>query len=157
MADIDKIELRSEKVRHIIGEIPPSIVRSGIMIITIIILSFLGCAYFISYPENIKGEAIALNTNNTKVFIPYKYVNAVNIGMKIKVEFEGYDPERYGYQRGIILDISINPVTKYDNNFFVVQMYMDVTTYKVIEGMIGNATILISNKTILQHILNEND
>ena len=34
MAD-SKIELRSEKVRHIIGEIPSGIVRYGITIITI--------------------------------------------------------------------------------------------------------------------------
>ena len=41
MAD-DKIELRSEKVRHIIGEIPSKIVRYGITIITIVILGLLG-------------------------------------------------------------------------------------------------------------------
>lgn len=36
MAD-NKIELRSEKVRHIIGEIPSRIVRYGITIITFVI------------------------------------------------------------------------------------------------------------------------
>lgn len=45
MAD-DKIELRSEKVRHIIGEIPSKIVRYGITIITIVILGLLAGAYF---------------------------------------------------------------------------------------------------------------
>ena len=37
----DKIELRSEKVRHIIGEIPSKIVRYGIMVITVVILGLL--------------------------------------------------------------------------------------------------------------------
>ena len=51
MAD-SKIELRSEKVRHIIGEIPSGIVRYGITIITIVILVLLVGAYFIPYPRN---------------------------------------------------------------------------------------------------------
>lgn len=34
----DKIELRSKKVRQLIGEIPPSLVRWGIAIIAIVIL-----------------------------------------------------------------------------------------------------------------------
>ena len=46
MAD-SKIELRSEKVRHIIGEIPSRIVRYGITIITFVILGLLVGAYFI--------------------------------------------------------------------------------------------------------------
>ena len=33
----DNIELRSEKVRNVIGEVPPLLVRVGIIIITIII------------------------------------------------------------------------------------------------------------------------
>ena len=45
MAD-NKIELRSEKVRHIIGEIPSRIVRYGITIITFVILGLLIGAYF---------------------------------------------------------------------------------------------------------------
>ena len=52
MAD-SKIELRSEKVRHIIGEIPSRIVRYGITIITFVILGLLVDAYFIPYPETI--------------------------------------------------------------------------------------------------------
>ena len=50
MAD-DKIELRSEKIRHIIGEIPSRIVRYGITIITIVLLVLLVGAYFIPYPK----------------------------------------------------------------------------------------------------------
>lgn len=45
----NKIELRSEKVRHIIGEIPSRIVRYGITIITIVILGLLIGTYFIPF------------------------------------------------------------------------------------------------------------
>ena len=37
----DKIELRSEKVRKLIGEIPPSLVRWGTAIIAIVFLALL--------------------------------------------------------------------------------------------------------------------
>ena len=36
--DIDNIELRSEKVRHIIGQVPPALVRTGTMVITLVII-----------------------------------------------------------------------------------------------------------------------
>lgn len=53
----DQVELRSEKVRNIIGTIPPALVRWGIAVITIIfvilMLVFLGGPY----PYG-KGESI---------------------------------------------------------------------------------------------------
>lgn len=36
--ELDDIELRSEKVRHIIGEVPPLIIRVGTVIITIAVV-----------------------------------------------------------------------------------------------------------------------
>lgn len=36
--ETDNIELRSEKVRRVIGEVPPLIVRMGTVIITIIVI-----------------------------------------------------------------------------------------------------------------------
>lgn len=46
----DKIELRSEKVRQLIGEIPPSLVRWGIAIIAIVFLALLAAVILIPYP-----------------------------------------------------------------------------------------------------------
>lgn len=49
MKNIDKIELRSEKVRKIIGDMPSGFIRYGISIITwILILLFVIC-YFMPY------------------------------------------------------------------------------------------------------------
>ena len=41
----DNIELRSEKVRNIIGKIPPRLVRVGTVVITIIVLA-LAVAFY---------------------------------------------------------------------------------------------------------------
>lgn len=53
----DRIELRSEKVRKLIGEIPPSLVRWGYAIIIAVLLSLILAAATIPYPYS-DGESI---------------------------------------------------------------------------------------------------
>ena len=53
----DKIELRSEKVRKLIGEIPPSLVRCGTAIIAIVFLALLSAVCLLPYPYS-NGESI---------------------------------------------------------------------------------------------------
>lgn len=50
----DKIELRSEKVQHIICENPSWIVRYGITIICLIIFGIISIAYLIYFMETNK-------------------------------------------------------------------------------------------------------
>jgi len=53
----DKIELRSEKVRKLIGEIPPSLVRLGTAIIAIVFIALLAAVCLLPYPYS-NGESI---------------------------------------------------------------------------------------------------
>lgn len=53
----DKIELRSEKVRQLIGEIPPSLVRWGIAIIAIVFIALIAAVCLLPYPYS-NGESI---------------------------------------------------------------------------------------------------
>ncbi len=53
----DKIELRSEKVRKLIGEIPPSLVRWGTAVIAIVFLALLTAVCLLPYPYS-HGESI---------------------------------------------------------------------------------------------------
>lgn len=53
----DRIELRSEKVRKLIGEIPPSLVRWGTAIIIIIFIALLAAVCLLPYPYS-NGESI---------------------------------------------------------------------------------------------------
>lgn len=46
---MDKIELRSEKVRKIIGDMPSGFLRHGITIITIVLILICLACYFIPY------------------------------------------------------------------------------------------------------------
>lgn len=53
----DRIELRSQKARHLIGEIPPSLVRWGTALIAIIFVALIAALCLIPYPYS-NGESI---------------------------------------------------------------------------------------------------
>lgn len=152
MAD-SKIELRSEKVRHIIGEIPSKIVRYGITIITIVILGLLVGGYFIPYPETISAKVQMTNAHQGTIAVPYKYVNWVTKGMTANIEFEGYDAETYGAANGTITATSHTSRQTAAGSVFTAQIRITDCRYKIISGMTGTASILISNESILQKIV----
>ena len=152
MAD-SKIELRSEKVRHIIGEIPSRIVRYGITIITIVLLVLLVGAYFIPYPETISARIEMTNRQKGTVDIPYKYVNTVKKGKNVSIELEGYDTEMYGAANGTITATMHTPRQTAAGSMFTAQVKVTDCKYKIIGGMTGTASILVSNESVLQRIL----
>ena len=152
MAD-SKIELRSEKVRHIIGEIPSGIVRYGITIITIVLLVLLVGAYFIPYPETISARIEMTDRQQGTVDIPYKYVNWVVKGKNVSIELEGYDTEMYGAANGTITVTMHTPRQTAAGSMFTAQVKVTDCKYKIIGGMTGTASILVSNESVLQRIL----
>ena len=154
MAD-NKIELRSEKVRHIIGEIPSRIVRYGITIITIVILGLLTGAYFIPYPENISAKIEMANEHQGTIVIPYKYVNWVAKGMTANIEFDGYDAETYGTANGTITATSHTPRQMAEGSVVTAQVRIINCRYKIIKGMTGTVSILVSNESVLQRIVKQ--
>ncbi len=152
MAD-NKIELRSEKVRHIIGEIPSGIVRYGITIITIVILGLLVGAYFIPYPETISAKVQMTDACQGTIVIPYKYVNTIAKGMTANIEFEGYDAETYGTTNGMIISTSHTPLQTAEGSVFTTQVRITDCRYNLVIGMTGTASILVSNESVLQRIV----
>ena len=149
----NKIELRSEKVRHIIGEIPSRIVRYGITIITIVILGLLIGAYFIPYPETISAKVQMTDAHQGAITVPYKYVNTIARGMTANIEFEGYDAETYGVANGVITATSHIPLQTETGSVFTAQVSMLDCRYKIISGMTGTAFILVSNESIFQRVI----
>lgn len=149
MAD-NKIELRSEKVRHIIGEIPSRIVRYGITIITIVILGLLIGAYFIPYPETISAKVHMISAYQGTIAVPYKYVHTIRREMMVNIEIEGYDAETYGVANGLITATSHTPLQTEDGSVFTVQVNVTDCKYKLVSGMTGTASVLVSNESVLQ-------
>lgn len=56
--DKEKIELRSEEVQEIIGQMPTRIERWGISIIGLLLLLALAVSFFIHYPETLSAEIV---------------------------------------------------------------------------------------------------
>ncbi len=79
------IELRSEKVRNIIGQIPSRIVRMGITVIFMVVLALLVGAYFFRFDHTIEVPATLYPENKQMYYaleVPQsnlKYVNAGQI------------------------------------------------------------------------------
>jgi len=53
----DNLELRSEKVRRLIGEIPPGLVRWGIAITALVFIALVAAMCLLPYPYS-EGESI---------------------------------------------------------------------------------------------------
>lgn len=74
-------ELRSEKVRSIVGQIPSSLVRYGITAIGAVLLCLLAVAYFLPYKQvysgtaTIHGVTTATPTDSTDITIFLKFEN----------------------------------------------------------------------------------
>lgn len=64
----EDIELRSEKVRNIIGQIPPFLVRSGIGIIAMVVIFALAVCYFIPYYETVEGHITLFSIPESEVY-----------------------------------------------------------------------------------------
>ena len=74
-------ELRSEKVRSIVGQIPSSLVRYGITAIGAVLLCLLAVAYFLPYKQvysgtaTVHGARTATPTDSTDITILLKFEN----------------------------------------------------------------------------------
>lgn len=73
-------ELRSEKVRSIVGQIPSSLVRYGITAIGAVLLCLLAVAYFLPYKQVYSGTAtiheVAITpTDSTDISILLRFEN----------------------------------------------------------------------------------
>ena len=87
----DNIELRSEKVRNIIGQIPPSIIRIGITVIFFVIAGLLTASYFFKYNYTIETTATIYQQNDTtfiQIKIPANEINKVKKGHQVILSFD---------------------------------------------------------------------
>ncbi|MBN2943606.1 MAG: hypothetical protein JTJ18_16570, partial [Streptococcus sp.] len=87
----DNIELRSEKVRNVIGKVPPRLVSLGTIVITIIVLALAVAFYKIPYPISIEANGEVINQRTVQVFVPYKYLYLFDKPRTAYVSFEGND------------------------------------------------------------------
>ncbi len=86
----DNIELRSEKVRNIIGQIPPGIIRFGIMLVFLVIILMLSISFFLKYEYTVKAIASIEQKKDTTFIclkIPTNELIKVNKRQKVILYF----------------------------------------------------------------------
>ena len=92
MEDKDEnIELRSDKVRSIIGQIPPWIIRSGISVILLVIIALLVGSYYFKYPYTITTTVEFVKRDNSFigiVEIPANEISKIEKGQEVEIYFE---------------------------------------------------------------------
>jgi hypothetical protein len=158
MEEHNDIELRSEKVRNIIGNIPPLLIRSGISFMAFIVGALLLAGWFVPYPENLSIPIeIKLNKEQNiqaTACVPYSYITRLKTEMPVEIEMEGYGAGNYGYIKGVVCSINKSAIRQGEESYFTItiQLLHPNTKIELMEQMKGRAFILLSNESIVKHI-----
>ncbi len=149
--DIDNIELRSEKVRHIIGIVPPMLVRTGTVIITIVVMALAVAFYTIHYPITIEVQGQVLPHDTVEIMVPYKFLYLFNEQRKVSVTYEGEadDIRPHVYP---ISSYSTKLIRKGSDNYFAADVCVGSDSSMVQVGQKADARIIVSDKTLWQQV-----
>lgn len=88
MDENKSIELRSEKVRNIIGQIPSRIVRLGITIIFVVVFAILSGAYFFRFDHAINAQTLLYSKNQQvhyTIKVSQNKMKYINVGQKLVI------------------------------------------------------------------------
>jgi hypothetical protein len=148
----DNIELRSEKVRNVIGKVPPSLVSLGTVIITIIVLALAVAFYKIPYPISIEANGEVVSQRTIQVFVPYKYLSLFKESRTAHVSFEGNDNISYNCN---IIGHNTKLIHREDGNYFVATAMLSTLRQNapvLQKYMKADVRIIVSNKTLWQQV-----
>ena len=129
----DNIELRSEKVRNIIGQIPPRVIRWGITVIFFVVLGLLIGSYFFRYDYIIKTTATLYSHNDTtfvSVKIPANEIARVKTEQQVILNLDNI---KNLYNKQIITSLQTVPhklIIKDDEGYYqaIIKMPHSLTT-----------------------------
>ena len=148
----DNIELRSEKVRNVIGKVPPRLVSLGTVVITIIVLALAVAFYKIPYPISIEVNGEVINQGTVQVFVPYKYLYLFDEPRTAHVSFEGNDNVSYKCN---IINHNAKLIHREDDNYFMAIVTVNTQRQKspvLQKYMKADVRIIVSNKTLWQQV-----
>ncbi|WP_288917921.1 hypothetical protein [uncultured Prevotella sp.] len=147
----ENIELRSEKVRHIIGQVPPTLVRTGTMVITLVVIALAVAFYTIRYPITIEAQGQVAGNGTVELLIPYKYLYLFDVPRTASIALEGQDDDA----APIVCPItshSENLLIVDGNHYFTAKTSIRSNGKKVQPGLKASAKITISDKTLWQQV-----
>ena len=149
---MDNIELRSEKIRNIIGRVPPLLVRSGITITTIITVAIVAAFCLMPYPITVSATGAVGTDRQLHISVPYRYLYLFDRQRTARVTLEGTDG-----QPVIACTISSHsPLLIHTDkgNFFTANADIPSTARSTVQPyQKAEVSIVVSDKTMLQQIL----
>lgn len=158
MEQKDNIELRSEKVRNIIGQIPPRIIRLGIAVFAIIIALTTTIACFYTFPSVINAESLIHQHNDC---LHYTILVPVEQSAKIKAEQKVlFKNDKISSTNPVLFESMIQQI---DSNNYVSSkgIYLRATgTFKHDDVVIADTIefeteIYVGKNNVIQWILNK--
>lgn len=173
MTEKNNIELRSDEVQEIIGEIPPWIQRCGITIIALVVfVVFIGACLF-SYPETLSGiVVIKSQSQGGHDYIGYATLppagfGKVKIRQNAKISTDIYPDYEFGNVMGKVAAISTEPDRNGNYHVKIVFPKGLITNYgrmlPHIRTLNGTVKIVVEEKRLVElffpaisHILNSN-
>ena len=148
----DNIELRSEKVRNVIGKVPPRLVSLGTVVITIIVLALAVAFYKTPFPISIEVTGEVVSQRTIQVFMPYKYLYLFDEPRIAHVYFEGNDNTSYNCNT---ISHNTKLIHREDGNYFVAIATVSTqgqNTPVLQKYMKADVRIIVSNKTLWQQV-----
>ena len=82
-------------------------------------------------------------------------MNTIVRGIMVNIEVEGHNAETYGIANDIITATSHTARQTAEGCVFTAQVRITDCKYKFISGMVGTASILVSNESVLQRIVRQ--
>lgn len=147
--ETDNIELRSEKVRNIIGQVPPALVRIGTVIVTLVIIVLAIAFYTVRYPITIEAKGNVTGNCFVDILVPYKYLYLFDEPRTALVTLEGQDENAPGIPCSILShDSSLVAID--GEHFFVASVSTHPLRPLVQPYMKVSARIVVSDKTLWQ-------
>ena len=168
---MDSIELRSEKVRNIIGKIPSRIIRSGTLVLLFVFLSLLMSSYFFPYFETIVVPIQIKEYQNPTThslsksyfaiaFVPIDLQSKIVVGQKSYIEIEGYNKNTFGQIASNVYSRINNPIIKNNKKYvlFHLSLQNNLTTNNgslilYYDDMLGTATITLNKERFITILL----
>lgn len=165
---MNSIELRSEKVRSIIGKIPPRILRSGTLVLFVVFFLLLIGTYFCPYSETIvvpvQIEEYQTQTTSKNyiaiAYVPIDVQSKIDVGQQSVIEIEGYNRTTFGQIASEVYSKINRPIIKEKKKYILFQLVLqnDLTTnngtaISYYDNMQGTATITLKKERLITILL----
>lgn len=135
-----EIELRSEAVQDVMGDVPPSILRWGISIIALVVLLLMVVSYFFKFPDKVSGTVTLTTEGICTVCMPAQGSGKVVVGQRVVVRLFNFPDQEFGYLEGRVEQISNTPDS---NGIYLVNV-------RFTNGLVTNYGIQLPNNRQMQ-------